>query len=76
MLGEPDKAIKFFKECIEGQDYWIQLHYACWWEVRNRKIEKMTIFDSKFLILSILNLIFVLLDYLGLGYEKRLEDRL
>ena len=33
MIGEPDKAIRYFKECIEGQDYWIQLHYACWWEV-------------------------------------------
>ena len=33
MLGEPDKAINFFKECIDGQDYWIQLHYACNWEI-------------------------------------------
>ena len=33
MVGEPDKAIKYFKECIEGQSFWIQLHYACHWEV-------------------------------------------
>lgn len=33
MLGQPDKAIKYFNECIEGQSYWVQLHYACHWEI-------------------------------------------
>lgn len=33
MLGQPDKAIEHFNECIRGQDFWIQLHYACNWEI-------------------------------------------
>jgi len=33
MVGQPDKAIYYFNECIKGQDFWIQLHYACNWEI-------------------------------------------
>lgn len=33
MLGQPDKAIVHFNECINGQSFWIQLHHACNWEI-------------------------------------------
>lgn len=33
IAGKPDNAITFFHQCIEGQSFWIQLHYACYWEI-------------------------------------------
>ncbi|XP_074598326.1 tetratricopeptide repeat protein 39A-like isoform X2 [Brevipalpus obovatus] len=33
IIGNPDKAIDFYLQCINGQTFWKQLNFACYWEM-------------------------------------------
>ncbi|XP_015781978.1 tetratricopeptide repeat protein 39A isoform X1 [Tetranychus urticae] len=33
IIGNPDKAIEYYVECIKGQSFWRQLNFACYWEI-------------------------------------------
>lgn len=33
IIGNPDRAIEFYHQCIKGQTFWKQLNFACYWQM-------------------------------------------
>ncbi|RWS23921.1 tetratricopeptide repeat protein 39B-like protein, partial [Leptotrombidium deliense] len=33
ITGNPDNAINYYLQCVDGQKHWVQLHNACYWKI-------------------------------------------